>query len=343
MKNKALRRLVAVLFVGFLVIVIMSGGILISARCGSVRHEAVLYLPHGTTYAALMDSLETGHRLRHKVAFEKYAKHIGLDKNVKPGRYELKSGMSYVDLARMFKLGLQTPINITFNNIRTPEQLAGKLAPQIEADSTEIITAFNNPKVQHYAGVQSLEQLFGMMLPNTYQVYWTITPEEFVGRMKREYDRYWTPGRVAQAEALGLTRNEVTTLASIVYEETAQVEEMPVIAGVYLNRLKIDMPLQADPTIRYAMKDYNIKRVTNDMLKIDSPYNTYTHKGLPPTPVCMPSMAAIDAVLNFTKSDYLYFCAREDLSGYHNFTASYKEHLANAKRYAHALDSLNIK
>lgn len=343
MTGKTMRKLIFAICLCFLMGIIVSGGVLISSRCGSVRHATILYIPHGTTYEALLDSLETDHRTRHHLAFRKYAKHIGLDHNVKPGRYELKRGMSYVDVARMLNLGMQTPVNITFNNIRTPEQLASKLAPQIEADSAALMTAFASSEIQHKVGTSSTQELFGLFLPNTYEVYWTMTPEDFVERMKREYDHYWTPGRLAQAELLGLSRKQISTLASIVYEETAQIEEMPVIAGVYINRLRKCMPLQADPTIRYALGDFTIKRVTHEMLKTPSPYNTYLNAGLPPTPICMPSMAAIDAVLNYTKSDYLYFCAKEDLSGYHNFAATYKEHLANAKRYAKTLDSLNIQ
>ncbi len=341
MTKKNLRKIAFVFCITFVTVVILAGLLLISTRINCVRNECFVYIPHNTTYEVLKDSLEG--KIRYEWGFDTYAQHIGLDHNVRAGRYELRDGMSYIEVARMFNLGEQTPLNITFNNARDPYILASKLAPQIEPDSAAIVAAFNDPQLHAKLGVSSAKELFGMILPNTYEVYWSITPEEFFSRMKREYDAFWSPGRVAQAEKLRMTRQQVTTLASIVYEETAQIEEMPIIAGVYINRLRIGMPLQADPTVKYALGDYKLRRITHKMLKVNSPYNTYKYAGLPPTPICMPSIAAIDAVLNYYKSDYLYFCAKEDFSGYHNFAATYKEHRANAKRYAKALDERGIK
>ncbi len=341
MTKKNVRKLAFAICMTFVVMVILAGLLLISTRIGCVTKPSVVLIPHGTTYQALLDSLDG--KIKYEWGFDYYAKHIGLDKKVIPGRYELKDGMSYVEVARMFKLGEQTPLNITFNNARDIKILASKLAPQIEPDSAAIVAAFNDKAIHERLGVKSAEELFGMVLPNTYEVYWNITPEEFLCRMKSEYDRFWTSNRVAQAEKLQMTRQQVMTLASIVYEETAQEPEMPTIAGVYINRLRKNMLLQADPTVKYAVGDYSIRRITNKMTKIDSPYNTYKYLGLPPTPICMPSVAAIDAVLNYEKSNYLYFCAKEDFSGYHNFAATYKEHLANARRFHKALDERGIK
>ena len=343
MTKKNLRRLALVGCMTFVTLVLVAGCILITTRTGCVRNPGMVYVPHGTSYEALLDSLTGDRKIRYKSAFDWYARHIGLDSNVRAGRYELRPGMSYVQVARMFNLGEQTPLNITFNNVRDPYLLAAKLAPQIEPDSAAIVEAFHNPELHTKLGVSSAKELFGMILPNTYEVYWSITPEEFFCRMKREYEHFWSPGRVAQAEKLHMTRAQVTTLASIIYEETAKIEEMPIIAGVYINRLRIGMPLQADPTVKYAIGDYTIRRITHKMLRTNSPYNTYRHAGLPPTPICMPSIAAIDAVLNYRHHVYLYFCAKEDFSGYHNFAATYREHRANAKRYTQALDQRGIK
>ena len=173
-----------------------------------------------------------------------------------------------------------------------------------------------------------------MFIPDTYEVWWTVSPEEFVRRMKREYDRFWTPERDALRARSGLSRLEVMTLASIVYEETRKTDEMPRIAGVYINRLRRGIPLQADPTVKYAMRDFGLRRILYRHLKYPSPYNTYVNKGLPPSPICMPGKNAIDAVLNFEEHDYLFFCARPAFDGYHNFARTLREHNANARAYS---------
>ena len=225
---------------------------------------------------------------------------------------------------------------------RIPAQLAQKLARQIDADSTAIMQVLTSPEVARGVGFDSVT-LFSMFIPNTYEFYWTVTPEEFVQRMKREYDRFWTPGRDALRERSGLSRLEVMTLASIVYEETRKTDEMPRIAGVYVNRLRKGMPLQADPTVKYAMQDFGLRRILHKHLKYESPYNTYRNKGLPPSPICMPGIDAIDAVLNYEVHDYLFFCARATFDGYHNFARTLREHNANARAYSAELNRRKIK
>ena len=185
--------------------------------------------------------------------------------------------------------------------------------------------------------------MFSIFIPNTYEFYWTVTPEDFVDRMYKEYMRFWTGERDKKRERSGLNRVEVSTLASIVYEETRKVDEMPRVAGVYVNRLKQGIPLQADPTIKYAMQDFGLRRILYRHLKYESPYNTYLHRGLPPSPICMPSIEAIDAVLNFEKHDYIFFCARPTFDGYHNFARTLKEHNANARAYQAELNKRKIK
>ena len=332
------------LIIGLCILVVLLAGIGIYLRNGfygnCVPERRSLYVRSGSEYRTLEDSLDTAIALT--AFFRFYARHIELDRSFKPGHYVLEPGMNVVQVARMLKLGLQTPVRVTINNVRIPAQLAQKLAGQIAADSAAIMRALTSDEVARKAGFDSLT-LFSMFIPNTYEFYWTVTPEEFVERMKREYDRFWTPERDALRKRSGLSRFEVMTLASIVYEETRKTDEMPRVAGVYVNRLKKGMPLQADPTIKYAMQDFGLRRILYKHLKYESPYNTYLNKGLPPSPICMPGINAIDAVLNYEKHDYIFFCARETFDGYHNFAKTLREHNANAQAYSRELNRRKIK
>ena len=280
--------------------------------------------------------------LKYRAAFRLYARRLDLEHTFKPGHYVLRPGMNVVEVARMLKLGLQTPVRISVNNVRTSAQLARKLARQIDADSASMMRALTSKELAAEVGFDSLT-LFSMFIPDTYEVWWTITPEDFVRRMKREYDRFWTGERDARRARSGLSRLGVMTLASIVYEETRKTDEMPRIAGVYVNRLRRGIPLQADPTIKYAMQDFGLRRILYRHLKYPSPYNTYINKGLPPSPICMPGKDAIDAVLNFEEHDYLYFCARPTFDGYHNFARTLREHNANARAYSAELNRRKIR
>ncbi len=306
----------------------------------AVRAERDLYVSRRADYAALTDSLMPS--LRHRAAFRLYAKRLNLESTFKPGHYALQSGMSVIDVVRMLKLGLQTPVRVTINHVRTPAQLAGKLARQLDADSIALLHVLTDKKVAAGVGFDSLT-LFSMFIPDTYEFYWTVLPENFVQRMRREYDRFWTPERDSLRKRSGLSRLEVMTLASIVYEETRKTDEMPRIAGVYVNRLRKGIPLQADPTVKYAMQDFALRRILYRHLKYPSPYNTYINKGLPPSPICMPGIPAIDAVLHFEKHDYLFFCARPTFDGYHNFARTLREHNANARAYSAELNRRKIK
>ncbi len=271
-------------------------------------------------------------------AFDAYAKRLNLSQRIKPGRYELREGMSVMDIVKMLKIGVQSPIDLTFNNIRTVEQLAGKVAAQIESDSITTLAAFGSKELLDRVGLKSREALLSIFIPNTYEVFWDITPQELVMKMSRESDRFWNSSRESKRKALGLSRMEVMSLASIVYEESAKEDEMPRIAGVYINRIKRGMLLQADPTVRYAVGDFELRRILFKHLKVDSPYNTYKYKGVPPTPIAMPSIAAIDAVLNYERHKYLFFCARPELDGYHNFAKTLREHNANGRAYSREMD-----
>lgn len=306
----------------------------------AVAEERDLYISGRTDYGGLADSLLPG--LEHRRAFGLYARRINLPETFKPGHYVLKPGMSVIEVARMLKLGMQTPVRVTINNVRIPAQLAQKLARQIDADSAAIMQALTSPDVARSVGFDSVT-LFSMFIPDTYEFYWTVTPEEFVQRMKREYDRFWTPERDSLRKRSGLSRLGVMIVASIVYEETRKTDEMPRIAGVYVNRLRKGIPLQADPTVKYAMQDFGLRRILYKHLKYPSPYNTYVNKGLPPSPICMPGVNAIDAVLNFERHDYIFFCARPTFDGYHNFARTLREHNANARAYSAELNRRKIK
>ena len=306
----------------------------------AVEAERELYISRRADYAAVTDSLMPS--LRHQAAFRLYAKRLNLEESFKPGHYVVEPGMSVIDVVRMLKLGLQTPVQVTVNPARIPAQLAGRLARQLDADSTAFMAAFTDRKLAAEMGFDSLT-FFSMFLPNTYEFYWTATPGEFVQRMHREYGRFWTPERDALCKQLNMSRLEVMTLASIVYEETRQTDEMPRIAGVYINRLRKGIPLQADPTIKYAMQDFGLRRILYRHLKYPSPYNTYINKGLPPSPICMPAVTAIDAVLHYEQHDYIFFCARPTFDGYHNFARTLSEHNANARAYSAELNRRKIK
>lgn len=278
------------------------------------------------------------------IALELYAKRIDLDRGIESGAYTFTQGMSVIEVARTLKFGVDNSVRLVINNARTPEALASKIAMQIDADSVAILSTLRDDSIIKEMGFGSAEAMFSIFLPNTYEVYADITPESLIWRLKRESDKFWaSESRQAKLLELGMTPYEVMTLASIVHEETNVAEEMPRIAGVYINRLKRGMPLQADPTLKYAAGDPTIRRVLDKHKSIESPYNTYKYVGLPPTPIAMPDMAAIEGVLNYEKHDYLYFCARAEMDGRHNFARTLTEHNKNAKEYHRALDRLKIR
>lgn len=272
-------------------------------------------------------------------AFDLYASRLNLDTRLKAGHYIIKQGQSVISVVRMFVLGEQAPVNLVIGEARTLPQLAGRLSKQIMADSTALLSALRNSELKAKYGYKK-DSIIAMFVPNTYQVYWTITPEQLLERMNREYNAFWNRDREAKLAATKLTKYQAMTLASIVYEETKNRGEMPKIAGVYINRLRKKMPLQACPTVKYAMGDFTLTRILYKHLRYDSPFNTYRNAGLPPAPICIPSIAAIDAVLNYDKNNYLYFCAKPEFDGTHNFARTLREHNANSRKYNEALKRL---
>lgn len=258
------------------------------------------------------------------------------------GRYVLEAGESVFDVFRKITRGHQTPVKLTVSSVRTTDRLSALLAGQLMLDSAEIETAFLDSTWCETYGFEP-HTIISMFLANSYEVYWNISLEGLFDRMKKEYDAYWTDTRLSKAEAIGLSPVEVITLASIVDEETAKADEKPLVAGLYINRLNKNMFLQADPTAKFASRDFAARRIYRSHLNVDSPYNTYKNLGLPPGPIRLPSRSGIESVLNHASHGYLYMCAREDFSGYHNFARTYSEHQANARRYHRALNSRNIK
>lgn len=307
----------------------------------NIKNDYVLIVPQDATFKQVNDSLIVNNVLNSYKAFKWVAKRKNYPSAMKPGRYKFTKGMNTNQVVNILRSGLQTPVEVTFNNVYFKEELAGKVSKYIQADSMSILSLFSdNEQIEKFGFTP--ESYSAMFIPNTYEFYWTTSAEEFASRMKKEYDRFWTPERLQKAETMNLTPVEVSILASIVQSETAKKDEMPEIAGLYYNRLKKGIPLQADPTVKYAVGDSSLKRILNSHLGIDSPYNTYKYKGLPPGPINFPETVSIDAVLNYEKSNYLYMCAREDFSGYHNFSSTLAEHNRNAAKYRAALDAEKI-
>ncbi len=307
----------------------------------NVKHEKAFIIHKGTNFDQLINLLEENDIVLNYKAFKWVSKRKNYANLIKPGRYLFKKGMNTNQMVNMLRAGEQEPLNVTFNNVRFKEELAGKISRYIQADSLSVLMLFaDNAKIESYGFTP--ETYKTMFIPNTYRFFWTTTAGQFADRMKQEYDRFWNSSRKEKAEAINLTLLQVSTLASIVQEETAKADEMERIAGVYMNRLKRGMLLQADPTVKYAVGDFSLRRILNMHLETDSPYNTYKYAGLPPAPINFPETGAIDAVLNFEKHDYLYMVAREDFSGYHNFSRTLAEHNRNAAKYHQALNSRKI-
>jgi len=303
--------------------------------------KITLYIPEDSAFSQVLDTIEVNFTIKHPVILRWIAARKQYPSLIKPGRFVIDQDISYIGLINLLRSGNQVPVNLTFNNIRTISDLAGKVGGQISSDSSEIAGFLLNS--DNYAGDGfSKETILAAFIPNTYQFFWNTGAKEFYKRMLREYNDFWNEERRAKAKAIGLTPLEVSTLASIVDEEAAKTDEKPRIAGVYLNRLRRGIPLQADPTIIFALGDFSITRVLKIHLETDSPYNTYKYRGLPPGPINSPSISAIDAVLNAEKHDYLYFSAKPDFSGYHNFSRTLSEHNRFAAEYHRELNRRRI-
>ena len=288
------------------------------------------------------EELASAVKFRTMVGFAPLMKYYNYDARVKPGNYAIRPGDSMRDICLRLLSGNQTPVKLVVPSVRTLDRLAGAVGKQLMTDSVAVMNLLTDAHFLESLGYTA-ETIPCLFVPNTYEVYWTISPEQFVARMVRERSAFWTPARIAKAKAQGLTPNEVMTLASIVDEETIKNDEKPLVAGLYLNRLKRGMLLQADPTVKYALGEFELRRILYVHLQTDSPYNTYKYAGLPPGPIRIPSISGIESVLNPAKHTYLYMCAKEDFSGYHNFATTLSQHNDNARRYQQALNKRGIR
>lgn len=311
----------------------------LGAKVDIIEEKTNLYIYPNTTKSEVVKTIESQNIIINSVAFKFYSLVFNY-KTVHSGCYEIEKGLSVGRLVHKLAKGRQTPIKLVLGKSRTKEEFAETIDNDLAFSKKELLSKMNDNEFLKSFGVDSITVL-SLFIPNTYEVYWNITIDDFFKRMSVEQDRFWRK-REDKLKAIGYNKFEVLTIASIVEEETNMNDEKPIVAAVYINRLKKGMPLQADPTIKFALGDFTIKRIVGKMLGVELPYNTYRNLGLPPAPICIPSIASIDAVLNYEKNDYLFFCAREDFSGYHNFTSDIKEHYANARKYQAALNELEI-
>ena len=305
------------------------------------REKQFLYIPTGSTFEDLEKVLIENNLIKNHFLFRFLADKMNYTNNVKSGKYKLRNRMSNKELIELLRSGKQYPVKFALNSIRDKKQLSDKISSNIEANKKSIEDLLDDNSYLSTLGFNK-ETVLSIFIPNTYEMYWNTSAIDLMKRMEKEFNSFWNEERKSRAENLKLTPVEVSILASIVEMESVKSDERPIIASVYLNRLKKGMLLQADPTVIFAAGDYKIRRVTSRQLGIDSPYNTYIYKGLPPGPICIPSINAIESVLCFKRSDFLYFCAKEDFSGYHNFAVSMEEHKVNARKFQRMLNKRKI-
>ncbi len=332
---------------GVLVILLLAGGFIAWAIFGptvSSPDGKYFYIRTGSTYEEVKEALLDQKIISGTFFFDRLAKQIKYNKAVKPGRYLVKNGMSLYYLLRMLRAGRQAPVNLVITKIRTKEDLAQKLAANFETDSATVIGFLNNTDSIRKYNLDS-NTVMTAVIPNTYSILWNTPAPKIFRKLFVEKEKFWNEDRLKKASALSMTPEQVFTMASIVEEETNKEEDKGNIASVYINRMAAGQRLEADPTIKFALRNFGLKRIRNVHKDAcaNSPYNTYFVKGLPPGPICTPSPRTIDAVLNAPATNYLFFVARPDWSGLSNFTQSYAEHQVNAKNYQHFLDSVNIK
>ena len=335
----SIKKIITLSAVAVISVLIIYGFILISrifsANTKFEEKEIYVYVPTGANYTDVKKILEP--YIQNYDNFEMVANKRSYPENVKSGRFLLKKNMNNIDLVRAMRSNV--PVKLAFNNQERLENFAGRVGSEIEADSLSLMKAIKDSTFLKENGFNE-DNVFAMFIPNTYEIYWNTSAEKFRDKMIKEYHNFWTAERIAKAEKQGLTPVQATILASIVHKESVKKDERPRIAGVYLNRLRLAMPLQADPTVIYALKlkandfDQVIKRVFYNDLIMKSPYNTYVNVGLPPGPIAMPDITALEAVLNPEKHDYIYFCASVDRFGYHEFASTYEQHQINAKKYS---------
>jgi UPF0755 protein len=301
-----------------------------------------LYINESRDYEILRREVKDSAKVENISNFDMLVSLLNYKSGIRTGRYAVKPGMNIYDLVKVLRSGIQSPVKVKFNNIRTKDDLARRISGQLMMSEEALLDTLNDPAGCGKLGFGT-ESVAAMFIPDTYEYYWDVSVGDFLRRMKKEYEAFWTESRRAKAREAGLTPVEVSILASIVEEECMHTDEYPQVAGLYINRLRIGQELQADPTVKFAIGDFSLRRILNVHTGIDSPYNTYRRKGLPPGPIRIPSIKGIDSVLNYARHDYFYMCARDDFSGYHNFTTNFSDHLTNRALYIKALNARGIK
>ena len=307
----------------------------------NVKDDGIIYLRDNSTLSQVLDALRRYGYIENTHTPGVVARLKRFTSPVKSGRYKIRDKMNNNELINMFRSGNQYPVYFTFNNMRTLDEFAGKAHEELNTSKEELLTLLKDADVLADLGFDTTT-IMAMFIPNTYQIYWNTPARYPLKRMKKEYHRFWNEDRMAKASAIGLSPEQVITLASIIEEETVKAEEYPVIAGVYINRLNRGIKLDACPTLKFVLGDFTISRILDRYLKINSPYNTYMYAGLPPGPIRMASIKVIDSVLNYQKHDYLYFCAKSDFSGYHNFSKTLRQHNIYAREYHQELNKRKI-
>lgn len=343
------KKVFLIIFVVFIVLAIV-GYVLGSKYYGYIygpnvkveQEPAYIHIPNGSDYNDVLQILDESGYVIDMESFKLVAERKNYSSKVLAGRYEIHDGMSNNELVNLLRSGKQSPVRLSFISVRSLDILAGKVAVYIEADSAQIANLLKDPDIVAKYGFNN-KTFMSMFIPNTYEFYWNTSAEKFVERMAEEYKKFWNEDRKQKAANMGMSQSEVSTLASIVEAETQKNDEKSRVAGVYINRINKGILLQADPTVVYAVGDFTIQRVLNRHLQIDSPYNTYIYAGLPPGPINIPSVSSIDAVLNYEKHNYLFFCAKDDFSGYHVFAVTNAQHEANARKYHQALRKAGIR
>ena len=340
-KKSAARRILLIIFLIVVAIGAYCTFEIFGPNTGSFSEGPYLYIHTGSTYEQVKQTLIEGGYVRSIRSFDLLAKQINYPEHIHPGKYTIKRGMSNYAMLRLLHSGRQTPVKLVINKLRTEQDFVNLLGQNLEADSNVLRQMLHDPVYLGQFGLDTNTAMCAVM-PNTYDFFWNTTADKAFRKIEKNYAHFWTPERVQQAKGQGLTPQQAITVASIVEEETNKNDEKENIASVYLNRWRKGMRLQADPTVKFAVGDFTIRRITGAYLQTVSPYNTYLNAGLPPGPICTPSAASIEAVIEAPATNYLYFCAKADFSGYHSFAATLQEHMQNAHAYQQALDARGI-
>lgn len=341
-KNKRIRVFIYIIMLLALIAVILGYYIRSTVfKPVQLTETAYIYIEPKANYGEVVIQINNKVNLPSEKIFQMLSERMKYSESIKSGRYAIKDGMTMPEILRMLRAGNQSAVKLTFNNMRTKENLAGRISNQLMMDSLSLLNALKDENKANELGFDT-NTLVAMFIPNTYEVYWDTSIDNLLKRMQNEYTAFWNESRKAKAKQIGLTPVEVSTLASIVEEEATFSDEYPIVAGLYLNRLKRGQRLQADPTVKFALGDFSLRRILYKHLEVESPYNTYRNEGLPPGPIRVPSIKGIDATLSPQDHNYLFMCAKEDLSGRHNFATTHAEHMRNAARYQRALNERMI-